>query len=90
MDRIDMFENKKLLKKGELEVNRDSLILINNSNIHYKVSDSIVKVWNICDGTRDVNELIKILLPNNKNTENNGKIIELLTFLVNADLLIIK
>ncbi len=53
------FEKSRPLKQGTLSRQEDgSLILMNEQGQGFMVNDALVEFWNMCDGSRSINEMI--------------------------------
>lgn len=86
---IDL-EKSRPLKQGTVVKQQDgSLALMNGQNQGFMVNDALVEFWNICDGTKTVNELIDAFSVklNLQRADVEKEVVELVRQLLEASLL---
>jgi len=87
--RVQVSLESKPSKKGTLVNKEDgTTLLVNDRNMSYKVSSEVITFWNMCDGSKNINQLAAALAAQLELTEDiTPQIVDLVTRLAEAELL---
>lgn len=81
--------DSKPFKRGRTVNEQDgTTVLVNDRNMKYRVSSEVITFWNMCDGSKNINQLAEALTAELKLTEDiKPQVVDLITKLTEAELL---